>query len=80
MAGPGIRSGTLERQKFMHISDWTPTILDLAGIDPATTNPDFDGHSFKDVFVNDAESPREDLFYFLKASPAVNYSRIDPNL
>ena len=36
IAGPGIRKGTLDRLSFIHLSDWGPTILDLAGIDPKT--------------------------------------------
>ena len=59
----------------MHVSDWTPTILDFAGIDPTTANPNFNGFSFKDVLQNDADSPREDLFYFLKAQPTAGTYR-----
>ena len=47
--------GVLDRMTFMHISDWAPTLLDFAGVDPATANPDFDGFSFKDVLTSGSE-------------------------
>ena len=51
ITGPGITPGTLDRMTFMHISDWAPTLIDFAGVDPAVANPDFDGHSFKGKFL-----------------------------
>ena len=55
--------------------DWTATIMDFGGIDPARANPDFDGMSFKDTFYNGNDispSPRKDLFMFMNGSPAVS--------
>jgi len=59
----------------MHLMDWTATIMDFGGIDPARANPDFDGMSFKDTFYNGNDispSPRKDLFMFMNGSPAVS--------
>ena len=67
ISGPGIIPGTLDSSKFMHISDWAPTLLDFAGFDLRKTN--MDGHSFKNVFTADADSPRTDMFYFLNSQP-----------
>ena len=63
------------RLNFMHLMDWTATIMDFGGIDPARANPDFDGMSFKDTFYNGNDispSPRKDLFMFMNGSPAVS--------
>ena len=53
--GPNITPGVLDRMTFMHISDWVPTLLDFAGVDPTAANPDFDGYSFKDVLTNGSD-------------------------
>ena len=58
--------------------DWTATIMDFGGIDPARANPDFDGMSFKDTFYNGNDvspSPRKDLFMFMNGSPAVSFNQ-----
>jgi len=70
IAGPGITPGVLDRSTFMHISDWAPTLLDFAGLDPAAANPDFDGHSFKNVLTDGADSPRGDMMYYISPKPA----------
>jgi len=70
ITGPGIMPGTLDRMTFMHISDWAPTLIDFAGVDPAVANPDFDGHSFKDVLTSGADTPRSDMMYFVNPKPA----------
>lgn len=65
------------RLNFMHLMDWTATIMDFGGIDPARANPDFDGMSFKDTFYNGNDvspSPRKDLFMFMNGSPAVSFN------
>lgn len=67
--GPNIKPGVLNRSSFMHISDWTPTLLDFAGVDP-NVNANFDGMSFKDTFVNGGDSPRSEMFYYLNPRPA----------
>ena len=59
--------------------DWTATIMDFGGIDPARANPDFDGMSFKDTFYNGNDispSPRKDLFMFMNGSPAVSINQL----
>ena len=62
--------------------DWTATIMDFGGIDPARANPDFDGMSFKDTFYNGNDispSPRKDLFMFMNGSPAVSVKLCQSN-
>lgn len=62
VVGPGIPADTtLHRTEFLHLTDWIPTFLDFAGADLSTYDMDWDGHSFKDVFLNGTPSPREDL-------------------
>ena len=66
VVGPNIPAGTtLHRTQMMHLTDWLPTLLDYAGVDANTLGVDFDGFSFKDVFDNGADSPREDIMHLL---------------
>ena len=64
ISGAGIKPGILERSRFMHLTDWLPTIADFAGMDPNTLG-DLDGHSFKDTFTSGSPSPRDEMFYLL---------------
>ena len=74
ITGPGITSNSeLDRLKYVHLSDWLPTFLDLAGADLTDSQySEFDGKSYKDVFLNDADIPRTDMFYHGK----VNQGRV----
>merc|ERR1712130_187971 len=78
VVGPNIPAGTtLHRTQMMHLTDWLPTLLDYAGLDATTLGVDFDGFSFKDVFDNGADSPREDIMPLLNDKKAGIYRKGD---
>lgn len=54
VSGPNIKPGVLDRMNIMHIMDWTATLVDFAGLDPTTANPDFDGMSFKELILENS--------------------------
>ena len=78
ITGPGIAPNSeLDRLKYIHLSDWLPTFLDLAGADLTDSQySGFDGESYKDVFLQDADIPRTDMFYNAK----VNRGRVSPKI
>lgn len=65
----GIRGGNGIRNQFMNVSDVVPTLLDAAGVRPASTvngvdQIPFDGTSFTSVFADAGAAPPRDVQYF----------------
>ena len=48
---------------LFHISDWLPTTLEIAGLDPITVAPDLDGMSVWQALVTGLNSPRTELLH-----------------
>lgn len=48
----------ITNEKIMHITDWLPTIISLAGGNPSDFR-DFDGVDQSDMLINDADSARD---------------------
>lgn len=65
--GPGILKGTpFTSHELVHIVDWLPTILSLAGLDPAKEIPyKIDGLDVSPVITKNGKSPRTEFVYNL---------------
>src|SRR5690606_2371323 len=58
----GVPAGDI-RSGYAHVSDLLPTVLDLAGVDPAPV-PELDGRSFAStIFDSNAPTTREEQLY-----------------
>ena len=61
---PKERRGSRSRELY-HVTDWKPTIMRLAGIDPKVLNQSLplDGHDIWDSIAHGSPSPREEMLY-----------------
>ena len=65
IVGPGIPADSeLDRLDYIHLSDWLPTFLDLAGADVDDPKySELDGKSYKGVFLDNEKIPRTEMFH-----------------
>ena len=61
---PKERRGS-RSQELYHVTDWKPTIMRLAGIDPKVLNQSLplDGHDIWDSIAHGLPSPRDEMLY-----------------
>ena len=61
---PKERRGSKSHELY-HVTDWKPTIMRLAGIDPKVLNQSLplDGHDVWDSIAHGSPSPREEMLY-----------------
>ncbi|MFP4353764.1 MAG: sulfatase-like hydrolase/transferase [Phycisphaerae bacterium] len=71
VAGPGI-SGAMTTDALVTNSDLYPTLIELAGLDPATGNQNIDGQSFVDV-LNGTDTDGRDSVIFHYPHTSNNY-------
>ena len=60
--GPGIRR-RVQYDGLMHMVDWLPTLLSLAGADQNDVSEDVDGVNMMSAIVSGDNSPRRDMVY-----------------
>ena len=73
IVGPGIKPETeLHRLDYIHLSDWLPTFLDLAGGNENDWK-NLDGKSYKGVFLNNEVIPRTEMFHNGIVTRGVSY-------
>lgn len=65
VTGPGVQAGQVS-DALVDFSDLYPTIMDLAGIDPATVQG-LDGQSFVAVLTGERESTRQWIYSYVDA-------------